>query len=209
MPEPPKPQPKRKQTRRSPTSSEPRQARPALSAALDARIWELRQHCRTQSQIARELGIDQSTVSRALQRIQEPILRELTEDVARLKACQTAQLELILSEAVRGWQRSQQALETTHTRTRQLGDAALPETVTDTTKKGQAGAPEMLARAMDALAAIRKIWGLEAQPEALERTATEPADEVESILAQVLELKTKPKAPPCPPKAPPRKRPKK
>ncbi len=213
-------------TKRSPTCSDRKPHGPKLSAAQEARIWLLHVKGWTQARIALDIKRDQSTVSDALKRMQARAFVEISDDILNEKFLQTVQLKYLTAQACDGWERSQQDAETTHTRTKTVETTeATPKTVglktkttdpktagvttttTNHTLKGQAGAPEMLAQARGALSDIRDIWGIEVQATPAAATATEPADEVESILAELLERKTHPPCPPSPPPAkPPRKR---
>lgn len=133
----------------------------------------MRQKMHTEAEIAVELGITQSAVSQMLKRISSKVLDRLTSQAEEIKAAQTAQLEQIASESMRGWERSQTAAESERTVTEEVmlegtqPDGAkvqipsIKQTITKTTEY-QAGDPRFLDQARGALADIRDIWGLEA-----------------------------------------------
>jgi predicted transcriptional regulator len=136
---------------------------PAPEIVLDreSRAWQLRQQGWSQMRIAKELGIDQSTVSRLLQRISDRVLAELQENVERVKVEQTVQLEHLYDEALQAWERSKQdAVKITTETPPAEREGASNATVTEEVK-GQVGDRAYLDEARAVLADIRKIWGLD------------------------------------------------
>lgn len=117
----------------------------------ERRAWELRTRGWSQTRIGAELSLDQSTISKALQRVSARVLAELRPQVEAMKAEQTAQLEHLLDEAVQAWERSRRPKVTT-------ADGDDVKTVTLET----AGEPRFLAEARALLTSIRDLWGLDA-----------------------------------------------
>lgn len=145
-------------------------------AAVKARAWALRQRGRTQETIAREIGVDQSTVSRWLAGNERREMKLLRATAPSKKVFQEALLNLIVEESITAWEASKQprtrVRETTEPGEPLLDDAGRP--VLDA--RGQAvhkpgaktvdviqqtGDAAYLDRAFAALAALRKLWGLD------------------------------------------------
>ena len=153
-----------------------------VTAEREKRAWELRQQCWTEERIAADLGVTQPAVSVMLRRISGRMAKQLTGQVERVKATQTAQLEHIAFEAMQAWERSKLNAEATRTVTEQISLKGEEETLDDEgqpirrktavvpavketttfTSEGQAGDSRMLEKAINALSDIRKIWGLDA-----------------------------------------------
>jgi DNA-binding MarR family transcriptional regulator len=132
----------------------------------DQEIWEKRLLGWSQQQIADHLNVDQSLISRTLDRIEKRLHTEFVAQAEEVKARQTAQLEEVYRKALEQWERSCEDAEQVTTVTglakaTEHGYVELPDRETRTVK-GQSGNPALLAQALDALAAIRKIWGLDA-----------------------------------------------
>lgn len=139
-----------------------------VTADRERRAWELRKQCWTQKQIADELGMAQSSVSDALQRVEKRLYEEFSTSAHVLKARQTEQLDHIAAEALLAWEQSKLDAESTEVTEEEteIGDEGnkFPATNRKTKKvtKGQTGNPALLAQAIAALAAQRSIWGAEA-----------------------------------------------
>lgn len=142
----------------------------ARAVQLQRRLW-------TQERIAADLGVNQSTVSRALARYNARALKRLERRVAAIKAAQVDQLEYLASQAAEAWERSLQdeerikTLDTTKTVETDSGIAGVGPTVktetlnrTETSIKGQSGNPALIREAREALADVRAILGLDAPP---------------------------------------------
>ncbi|HEY9015913.1 MAG TPA: hypothetical protein VIM84_12720 [Gemmatimonadales bacterium] len=132
--------------------------------------WLLRVEGWTQQRIADHAGVDQTTVGKALRRIEKQLAAEFKEQAEEIKARQTAVLERVADEALQQWQRSCQDSERVSVvqgRHRVVGAdenakvLPLPDQVTVITE-GQSGNPALLEKAMAAMAAVRQIWGLDA-----------------------------------------------
>lgn len=145
--------------------------------ALQAKAWELRQKGWTQGRIAKEVGIDQGTVSRWLDAVEQRELARLASKVNRAKAFQNGVLEHLLNESLDAWERSKQPRRRI---TEKQGEAIQgldgktlkgpngedlrepPQQVTEVIARD--GAPEYLDRAFASLAQLRKLWGLDVAP---------------------------------------------
>src|SRR4051794_27429024 len=91
-----------------------------VTAEREARAWELRQRFRTERQIAAELGVDQSTVHKMLDRVERRLAEQLKEQALPLKAEQTAQLREVAAEAFAAWERSKLDAELERTVTEEV-----------------------------------------------------------------------------------------
>jgi DNA-binding transcriptional MocR family regulator len=133
----------------------------------EQRCWTLRQQCWTTRRIAAELGIDQSTVVRALDRVHKRALKELTETARRAKLEQLAQLDRIADEAMEAWERSKKeatsrAVTAGRAEVTPRGEKVdLPDLVVTQTRDRD-GDPAHLHAAMKALSDQRAILGIEA-----------------------------------------------
>jgi predicted transcriptional regulator len=156
-------------------------AQNSISAERRREAWRLRQEGWTQERIAAHLGIRQQSVCEALQRIERELAETFKAQALEIKARQTAQLERIAEEALLRWQESvgEVVRETvTSGRVRVLKDADgnehtrdLPDQVARTVEY-QSGNPALLEKAMNAMADVRKIWGLDA-PQKVDSTVTQ------------------------------------
>lgn len=137
-------------------------------AAVKAIAWRLRQRGRTLGAIAKELAVDESTVSRWLADLNRAALKRLTGDVAHAKAFQDGVLGYVLEETLDAWDRSKQP----RMRVREIKapdevDQRDPtrtvirpgEKITEVVQ--QTGDPAYIDRALAILAAQRKLWGLD------------------------------------------------
>ena len=123
--------------------------------------WMLRQAGTAQARIAFELGISQSAVSRILRRVERRVLARMEAGVRAVKAKQAAQLEYIVDQAMVGWNRSKG--QATESRLMREFDREGRGRTTDCTRTRELqGDPRFLVVALQALAAERKLWGLDA-----------------------------------------------
>lgn len=83
--------------------------------------WNLRQQGYTQTEIAEKLGVDQSTVSRALSRMNKKLHAEFVKQAEEMKAEQTVQLDYIQRQAMDGFERSKRDAKTKRTVTKSVG----------------------------------------------------------------------------------------
>lgn len=133
----------------------------------EMRAWGYRQQGWTEQHIADELGIDFTTVSKMLKRMDERFLKTQFAEVERLKAIQTSQLEHIYREALTRWEKSCEELtiETITSGRAEVTKSGELVTLPDEIKiehRQQNGDPRMLDQARGALGDIRKIWGADA-----------------------------------------------
>ncbi len=151
----------------------------------ERKVWSLRQQGRTQEQIADELGIDQSTVSKMLGRLSRAASKELVGTLVEEKYAQLAQLRLMISEAMRAWERSK-AQDKTMTR-KDVGIGSNAKGITTSTVKVEDtdGNPAYLSAAMNAQAAIRKLLGLDSPTKVIDLTRLESAtdEQLERIVS--------------------------
>jgi DNA-binding transcriptional LysR family regulator len=155
-----------------------------VSRQREQDAWTLRQEGRTEAAIAERLGVSQPAVSKMLRRVEDRVLKDLTKEVGRTKARQTAQLEWAASQAARAWERSLEDAVSVKESVAPIGpkDAQSEREVgveTERTTRGQSGNPALLAQFREALADIRKIWGLDAPTKV---AATDDKGESHSIL---------------------------
>jgi predicted transcriptional regulator len=116
----------------------------------------------SQHQIAGDLGISQAAVSKLLKRVEERMLRELTETMERHKARQTQRLEHHYAEAMRAWDQSKADSTRKRQRKTQGGSGGNDATLAEVVSENQHGDPRYLEVARKALADVRKVWGLDA-----------------------------------------------
>ncbi len=111
-----------------------------------------------QKEIARQLGVSTAKVCKWLQAWRAECLQNAEENNAELVALEIARYEEIYCEAMEAWKRSQQDKEV-KTIEKGVGESKNKLTVR---REGQVGDPTLLAKAMDALKAIRELKGLDA-----------------------------------------------
>lgn len=73
---------------------------------IDQKIWELRVRGRTQEYIAREVKLDQGTVSRILRRLAANMSEKLEDMRMEIKVTQIAMLYTLYSDLMDEWERS-------------------------------------------------------------------------------------------------------
>lgn len=110
-----------------------------------------------QVDIAAELGINQSTVSRDLKALHKVWLKAALLDFNEAKARELAKVDRLEREYWRAWQRSCEDAETM----RQEGDASGVDKIVKTAK-GQAGDPRFLSGVQWCIEKRCKILGIEA-----------------------------------------------
>jgi hypothetical protein len=110
-----------------------------------------------QVDIAQELGINQSTVSRDLKALHKEWLHSALLDYDEAKAQELAKIDRLEREYWRAWERSCEDAETI----RQEGPPAGPEKLV-TTAKGQAGDPRFLTGVQWCIEKRCKVLGLDA-----------------------------------------------
>lgn len=131
----------------------------------------MRQGLHTHEAIAKDLGVERSTVSKMLKRVSDREMKKLGDQVQALKFQQVAQLEGIASEAFRSWEASKKTKATvsktqkprmTDGEGQGQGPGDMELTAQTTRAEGQTGNVAYLNTAMEALKQIRVILGLDA-----------------------------------------------
>jgi hypothetical protein len=84
---------------------------------LERRAWQLRLKGWSLQRIADRLGVDRSTIGKALKRIDQRVLERLTRRAAREKVVQSERLEYLLAEATAAWHRSKEPTKSQTRRT--------------------------------------------------------------------------------------------
>lgn len=148
----------------------PGKVKPEQAREHEARAWALRQQGWTQQRIAAELGLGQSAVCRILARVSRRTLKELSDDVGRVKAEQSERLDFIIDEALQAWERSKRnSSSVTRERTEVLGGTEDEQPARERVVRAgeqRDGDVRFLEQARAALAEQRKIWGAEAPKKA-------------------------------------------
>lgn len=117
----------------------------------------------TEVQIAGELArqglgeVSQQAVSKMLRRVEARMLKEMNEEVRLKKALQDAALLNIYRDAMVAWEASKSPQRSVTTK--EGADGIVRET--QTVSREREGDPRFLEQARQALADIRKIWGVD------------------------------------------------
>lgn len=125
----------------------------------ERQIWAFRQRGWTQARIADELKLHVSTICRVLAKLSDRYLKEVLEDVGRVKVQQTLMLEHIVSESLDAWERSK---EPARRATLKKGAGEGNQNAETQSVEEQIGDTVFLDSARAALADMRKIWGADA-----------------------------------------------
>jgi transcriptional regulator with XRE-family HTH domain len=136
-------------------------------------IWTLRQKGLTHQEIADQVSVERSSVSKILKRLNNRFLDKLDDEIQGAKIEQWQQLDYIVSESLSAWERSkeaqrnikrtQEALEHPGTGGTQDPEKPLVQSVSTTTAViDQDGNPNYLKAAREALADMRKLLGIDA-----------------------------------------------
>ena len=123
----------------------------------------------SETEIAAELAkrglgdVTQQAVSKMLRRVEERMLKDTTDRVKAMKVRQNACLQKIYREAMAAWEQSKRPQKSLNTRHGPAGANGEPGPVkeTQTTLRDQDGDARYLHLACEALASIRKIWGVD------------------------------------------------
>ncbi|MGO9798728.1 MAG: hypothetical protein ACLPQ0_04630 [Candidatus Binatus sp.] len=138
---------------------------------LELRIWTLLSEGKTPSAIAREVGIARPSVHRIIRRVEARYNQAIGATVERLKARQARTLWAVVDEAVEAWERSKQPVRRVKRESGRRGPARggsrgeRGDGRTDLTRtqvESRVGDPRYLTEAREALADIRKLYGLDA-----------------------------------------------
>jgi DNA-binding CsgD family transcriptional regulator len=147
----------------------------AHSRDLELRIWTLLSEGKTPSAIARDVGIARQSVHRIIRRVEAKYHEAIWATVERLKARQARALEAVLDEALDAWERSKQLARRVRKESGQPGSLRSAESrrgrrngsggrmdLTRTDVQSRVGDPRFLTEAREALADLRKLYGLDA-----------------------------------------------
>lgn len=116
---------------------------------LEQKAWLLKSKFWTEERIATELGVDQSTVNRMLQRVEARLVAEFTEKALAIKIQQTDRLEFLASEAIEAWEKSKRPGDKERTVTKRLG--AKPKAERPSVPEGPDEVPGMYLDADEAI----------------------------------------------------------
>jgi DNA-binding CsgD family transcriptional regulator len=142
----------------------------ARARDLELRIWTRLSEGKTPSAIAREVGIARQSVHRIIRRVEAKYNQAIGATVERLRARQARTLWAVVDEAVDAWERSKQLSRRVRKETRQPGgprrgggrSSGVLTDLTRTDVQSRVGDPRFLAEAREALADLRKLYGLDA-----------------------------------------------
>lgn len=121
----------------------------------EAKAWELRQQGRSIRSIATELAVHPGTVSRCLARVEERVLKRVTEESRLKKVEADAILDEIRDEAIQAWHRSKKPSQHVVKMTTPTGRER-----TITTVEQRDGDPRFLQTALEATHQLCLLWGL-------------------------------------------------
>jgi len=149
-----------------------RKRSPSQVARQRRKIAEMYLQGRYQEEIAAELGLAQSTVSRDLKHLLDEWQEETKGDIDQRKAELKQMYSLIWREAYAAWLRSKEDA-VTETQEAVEGEAVKLDAEgnpipgkqrlkVSTRREGQSGNPALLAQAQAALKAIREMFGVDA-----------------------------------------------
>lgn len=153
--------------------------------ARAARAWQLRAAFKKESEIAVELGVSISTVSRLLTSTAALVTAQMKSNIEQIRAQQVERHEFIATEAIGAWEASKKAKGTV---TRKTGGKGTEDEETTTRAENQTGDPRYLTVAMAALDAQRKLQGLDApmkvantDPEGNDKPNAPPPDNADTV----------------------------
>ncbi len=123
----------------------------------------------SESQIAEELAkmglgeVTQQAISKMLIRVEQRTLKEMSERGKGMKIQQTAALRKIYHDAMAAWEESKKPQKSLTTKHGPSGENGQPGKVLEShsSLRDQDGDPRYLDQARQALADIRKIWGVD------------------------------------------------
>ena len=134
----------------------------ALSLERKRRAWELHQKFYKHHEIATELGMNLSAVSRMLARLNNEFKLKLAKDIEDVKSDQIARLEHIAREAYDAWERSKETNKSVRQKKAISNGQQLGITEQTNEAREQYGDPRYLKECREAMAEIRKITGADA-----------------------------------------------
>ncbi len=123
----------------------------------------------TETQIAEELAkqglgeVTQQAVSKMLQRVEERMLKEMSDKIKTKKIRHEAALMKIYHDSMAAWEESKKPQKSLTTKHGPSGDNGEPGQVKESQSvlRDQDGDPRYLEQARQALADIRKMWGMD------------------------------------------------
>lgn len=135
-----------------------------IARQREQQCWQLRAEFKTQNEIATILGIDQTTVSKILRKVNTQASEALIVQASQTKLLQVAQLEYVAMEAMRAWERSKEASKKSSIKTKTIGKSANGRKIEDrgVSTENREGDAKYLHAAMKALSDIREILGINA-----------------------------------------------
>jgi len=141
----------------------------ARARDLELRIWSLLSEGKTPSAIARTVGIARQSVHRIIRRVEARYHKQIAASVGALKARQARTLEAVVDEALDAWERSKQPARRVRKETGRPGPGnsrsdSVDGATTDLTRTevhSRVGDPRFLTEAREALADLRKLYGLD------------------------------------------------
>ncbi len=160
------------------------QAKPTKETTLqrEQQVWELRTRCYSQHQIAQQLGISEEAVAQILKRVRDRLAQQYQQGALQMRIDQTEQLFHIAQEALTAWELSKQPPQpqphpqpvptppqdpASQATSASSSSPSQPDATqgTESVSK-QSGKSIYLRTALQALSAVRAIWGLEAAEKA-------------------------------------------
>jgi hypothetical protein len=123
----------------------------------------------SEAEIAEELDkqglgkVTQQAVSKMLIRVEKRLLAEMSEQVKLMKVRQTTALQKVYRDAMAAWEESKKPQKSLTTKHGPSGENGEPGKVLESHSllRDQDGDPRYLEQARQALADIRKIWGVD------------------------------------------------
>jgi hypothetical protein len=156
---------------------------PNVTALREVKAWSLRARGWTETRIAVELGVNQSSVSRMLERIEARELARMSASVERTKVVHHAQLDHVIEESLDAWYRSKLPRKRAARKTSGEGDGGGGDEVQTTEVIERDGDTGYLYAAMQAMGAQRSLWGLDVAP-ALQEPAATVAELAKDVLSK-------------------------
>lgn len=138
----------------------PKRRDPAQLSRDRRRIAEMYLRGAIQADIAKELDIDQSTVSRDLRALQDEWLASALVDINEAKARELARIDELERTYWAGWERSQEPIEVTNKRATE--NATGKRFDVNTQSRGQVGDPRFLAGVGWCIERRCKVLGIDA-----------------------------------------------
>jgi hypothetical protein len=165
---------------------------------VEAEAWALSQKCWSQGRIAEHLGVDRTTVCRALKRVRGRAIATLDADAKLWLVGILEQLEHVADEAMQAWERSKKPKKKAARRSASpgstaaadslglsIGSRAVDHTVTEVTERE--GEPAYLTAYFHAIDRIRALLNLDSRVKPAERDDQGDTPTVRDVVAELLE----------------------